>query len=468
MQFLKLVPGSRSISLGESFTGISDDVNALYFNPAGLLQSKIRQILFSHNELYQNFRNDFIGFIEPKQNYTLGASITVFYTQNDFEERSGLSEHDPYNPLTQPESYFSSKDISLQFSYARNLLNKLCFGTSIKLLHETIQMEKAYSTAIDIGTMYNLNKKIKIGATVKNFGLPLKYISKSYGLPLSINTGVMYKINNKLLFDIDINQPIDDYTQISIGGEFSPLKFLSLRFGYKYKWFTEDLLTGLAFGTGFNIKNFYIDYAMLPRNTIGDITNHISVGFKFDYEHKHKKSTSEQIKQSQNYILEGPLNTLNTIQIPQQENDKNIKIELIPIGPNITLYSVTKQTDFIKMNFRLNIPPQKDMYINIIDTVTSKIEISTESISDLNFLSTVYRIITVDTNLENLPQNVSYDFCIPKQWIIENNFNPEKITLITVQSLPPITVSLKCINEDNNNYYYRITNFPYKKFYITK
>src|SRR4029077_8125627 len=35
-QFLKIGPGARPVGMGEAFTGVPDDIHAIYWNPAGL------------------------------------------------------------------------------------------------------------------------------------------------------------------------------------------------------------------------------------------------------------------------------------------------------------------------------------------------------------------------------------------------------------------------------------------------
>ena len=48
-EFLKIGVGSRATAMGETFIAISNDVTALYWNPAGLAQFDKDEIIFSHN-----------------------------------------------------------------------------------------------------------------------------------------------------------------------------------------------------------------------------------------------------------------------------------------------------------------------------------------------------------------------------------------------------------------------------------
>ena len=63
--FLKISLGARPFAMGEAFTAVADDLNALAFNPAGLAQIGAREAAFMHAELFADMRYDFIGYAHP-------------------------------------------------------------------------------------------------------------------------------------------------------------------------------------------------------------------------------------------------------------------------------------------------------------------------------------------------------------------------------------------------------------------
>ena len=63
--FLKVDAASRPISMGGAFTGLADDVNALFWNPAGLMSLQKQQI-----SAMQNFS---IGNVWPYRDYLIRA-----------------------------------------------------------------------------------------------------------------------------------------------------------------------------------------------------------------------------------------------------------------------------------------------------------------------------------------------------------------------------------------------------------
>jgi len=278
--FLKLIPSARALALGGAFTGLSDDVDALYFNPAGILQIKGKEVSISHSELYQGLRHNFAGYIFPVGEDIFGISVTGFYTQNDLERRTWEIENNPYEPITEPEGYFNAYSISVQASFAREILEKVSGGISTKIIRETIDEISAYSFAVDLGLLYPYKKNLIFGLSIKNIGTPIKFIRKEFILPLEINIGASYLFNKKVKIVADIGQPIDDFLIIRSGVEYSPFEVLYLRTGYNYRFYNDDLLSGLCVGFGTKFRSLYFNYAFLPYNVLG-ASHHFSFSLKF-------------------------------------------------------------------------------------------------------------------------------------------------------------------------------------------
>src|SRR6266576_3629750 len=73
--FLKLQTGPRAIAMAESFAGISDDVNAIQYNPAGLAYLKEKQVTLMHAVWFQDIFYDHLAVAWPMEGIgTLGLS----------------------------------------------------------------------------------------------------------------------------------------------------------------------------------------------------------------------------------------------------------------------------------------------------------------------------------------------------------------------------------------------------------
>ena len=54
-EFLNTGVGARPMGMGGAFTALCEDVHAVYWNPAGLVHSPGRQVLFMHAESFGGF-----------------------------------------------------------------------------------------------------------------------------------------------------------------------------------------------------------------------------------------------------------------------------------------------------------------------------------------------------------------------------------------------------------------------------
>ncbi|MDI6704555.1 MAG: hypothetical protein QME40_07790, partial [bacterium] len=103
-------------------------------------------------------------------------------------------------------------------------------------------------------------------------------------LPLNIKAGAAYPIRN-FLFALDVNKPIDNEMNFSLGIESWWFKILALRAGYKLGTDNKlsehtEIATGWSAGVGFNFKSFQLDYAYVPYGDLGD-TSRVSLLFRF-------------------------------------------------------------------------------------------------------------------------------------------------------------------------------------------
>ena len=78
--------GARPMGMGETFVGIADDANTLYWNPAGLPQLQRQELTFMYTDLYGlGLRNMYGAYVYPvTDNSAIG--VDVFQTSLDDNE----------------------------------------------------------------------------------------------------------------------------------------------------------------------------------------------------------------------------------------------------------------------------------------------------------------------------------------------------------------------------------------------
>ncbi|MBE2219783.1 MAG: UPF0164 family protein, partial [Ignavibacteria bacterium] len=81
LQFLKIGVGGRATGMGETFVAVSNDITALYWNPAGLMQFEENGVHFSHNEWLVDLNHEFFGGVYRfGGNNALGLSVIALHT----------------------------------------------------------------------------------------------------------------------------------------------------------------------------------------------------------------------------------------------------------------------------------------------------------------------------------------------------------------------------------------------------
>lgn len=277
-QFLKLGIGARPVSMGEANAGLSDDVNAVWWNPAGLNQLEGREITAMHTVWFENIFFSNVAYCQKGFNGVVGGAIGFLSAGRiDKIDKSG-------NPLNES---FTSYDIALTLSYAK-IIRDVLSGISMKLVSSRIEDESAVSLAIDMGCMYKVLKdRLSFGLVLQNLGSGPKFMKKRDPLPINIKIGSAYRpFSNMLTLVFDVNVPFDHIVNFNMGGEYTysigeNIKIIP-RAGYKTKTITDlDIMSGLSAGFGFVYSDLAVDYVWVPYWELGN-THRISMSYKFD------------------------------------------------------------------------------------------------------------------------------------------------------------------------------------------
>lgn len=264
--FLKIPPGAKPVGMGGAYNAVSGDINAMYYNPAGITDIIRPQIGAMHTEWVSDIRYDYAAGVFKFKEGALGVSATLL-TMGELDGRGESRE------LTDD---FSAYDFAMQISYGRNISKNL-IGGSFKYIQQKIDDETANGVAVDIGLQREITPNMNLGFTLKNLGPKMKFISEGYDLPLLMGLGSSLTIGGiTLAFDTNYNV-VDKNINVSCGMEYLPIQILSLRGGYflnalKETSQIEEVFTpknGLGGGVGINIFNYCLDYAVVPYSDLG-------------------------------------------------------------------------------------------------------------------------------------------------------------------------------------------------------
>lgn len=280
-QFLEIGIGGRPVSMGGAFVGLSNDISAVYWNPAGLAQVNRPQLCFMHLVWFCDISYEYFAYAKPyaKPSEKLG----VFGLSIGYLHMGKIEGRDEEGNLTSP---YTSSDMVITFSHGSKITKNLFLGGNIKYLIEKIEKESANAFVFDLGFLYKTPlENLSLGGTLQNFGQSVKFVEESCKLPTIAKLGACYSyifMGNPVNLVMDIYFPSDSKTSLHLGTEGIYKNTLAGRIGYENN---SDLAnkSGFSFGLGLKLtkkQTYSLDYAFVPQGVLGN-THTISLMVKF-------------------------------------------------------------------------------------------------------------------------------------------------------------------------------------------
>ena len=248
--FLKLDQSVRAASLGGSFVALADDPSAIFYNPAGLLFSKYKQMSFTQTNWLIGSSYSTVCFTNPvNQDNSFGVGLSRI-DYGSIQETTATSR-------TGTGRFFSPGSLLAVFSWARNT-PRAFIGANIKYLQQNIDSYQETGIGLDLGLLSATRiDNLTLGVSLLNLGY-----SGDRALPQTLLIGLDYKNNHgaDILGDISLQRDADP--SLHLGVEYHPAPVLTVRAGIGNGKF------GLGFGVTF--PKFILDYAYVPYAELGN------------------------------------------------------------------------------------------------------------------------------------------------------------------------------------------------------
>jgi len=195
-EFLNYAIAPRSLGMGKAFTALADDVQACYFNPAGLYQLNAQEVLMAHSYLY-GARLEYVGWALPTRSAgTFGVSLLNFGSE-------GIDARTPEN--LRQGSYFFMENAFIA-AYAYNPWQSLGFGGSLKLVSKNLAVYSGVGLGADVSALVTLPRPFSFGLVLQNLIQPsLTLLDSAERYPRNLRAGAAVRlVGDRVRLDADI------------------------------------------------------------------------------------------------------------------------------------------------------------------------------------------------------------------------------------------------------------------------
>jgi len=304
-QFMQIGAGTKAIGMGSAYTAYAEGIDAIYWNPAGLVSLENNtHFSIGHVNYFADMSFDNIAFTMPMFNGVIGFSgIGLFSGDIEIttvEEPEGTNET------------YTANEYAIGITYSTKLTDKFSAGVTLKLIHQGLAELSADGWAMDLGAVYNTKifNNLRFGFAILNFGPDLRYegddlifrtrkdqdqisqdedaraqyVTELYQLPLRLQIGIAIDVinmeNQKIVATLDGINPNDQTETFGAGLEYTLFNRISLRAGYS-KINEKDLTAGLSAMVGDPAETaMIVNYAYENHEYLGEL-HRFGIDFSF-------------------------------------------------------------------------------------------------------------------------------------------------------------------------------------------
>jgi len=239
--------GARPIGLGGAYVAVSNDANAIYWNPAGLADLSTGQLTstYTDNRFGAGIENLNLALAFPFWRHSMLGFNFYTYGYDDKE--------------------LVFQDGRLYASLAVALYGGLSVGISFKSIFQQMDWDgvkqgESTGDGIDVGLMYNYNERLRLGVVWEDLtDSEVKYSGLDHEdiyLPQLMHYGASYTLfNSRSWYGVRLSDPLvtlewSDY--VAMGGEVYLFDVLGLRAGLRLERHNDEAPTQ-AFGTSLKL-----------------------------------------------------------------------------------------------------------------------------------------------------------------------------------------------------------------------
>ena len=283
---LKIVHGARALAMGQALTGEAKNPDGLFFNPAAIIELPNREVGSTYCNYFLDTQGGQIRVLLPKDKFGAWAFGLQYMNMGSFER----TEVDQFGNFIDDLGTFGAYNLIATASMAKFISNAIDAGGSVKVVYDVLDEHSAAAVLLDLGIIHHPhNEKVKVGISLRNLGLQLKYYTDSKykeKLPFTFAAGGSYTFTDKHESVFEINKANGENFNVRLGHEYKITPDFALRAGFKSNagdWNsggTFGWTSGLSLGAGWKFRSYKIDYAASSYGDLG-LVNQITLSYCF-------------------------------------------------------------------------------------------------------------------------------------------------------------------------------------------
>lgn len=258
--FLKLGAGARPVALGGAYSAVSNKIDSILYNPAGISSLEGINFTFMYNQGFMDTKYGFLTSCLNIENVgTLGISLSYY----------NVDKIKRINDFIWNNEYFEASDTMVTVTYGRSINKRLHLGSNLKIISSKIDNESGRAFAFDAGLISEvIPDRLHIGICIQNLGNEITYYEESDSLPLNLRMGTSLSLlDNKIIILGEVGKYRYDKFGFRLGSEYILEDIILIRVGYSS---SNDAGNGFTAGVGFKFEASSLDIAYVPYKNFED------------------------------------------------------------------------------------------------------------------------------------------------------------------------------------------------------
>ena len=281
--FLQIPVSPRGVGMGNAYTALSQGVESIFSNPAGLPEmTRDYEFFVSSTQWIADIKYLAGAAAWNAGNYgAIGFSFVVV----DYGTIRGAALVPSADAGSNPLGYTPTGNIqnvgaySFGLTYVKAVSTKFSIGGTVKYVGQQLGQSydgtsdnNASKLAFDMGVKYFPGiKSLRLGMSIRNFSTPVRYHSFESPLPLAFSVGLgmnLMDLINKdnsedhvLMISSEFIHPNDYTDRVNTGIEYTFMNLVSLRAGYQTNHDVLSWSGGIGLGTSLAGTRIDVDYS---------------------------------------------------------------------------------------------------------------------------------------------------------------------------------------------------------------